>query len=143
MKLSIITCAYNSAPYLQECLDSVVAQCLPRGTYEHIIVDGCSEDASRSILEDYKATHPDRSIVLEQRPPHGIYNAMNEGLKIAQGEYVLFLHADDYLVPDTLSSYLDCIKHTGDRDVYYAQFHAVDSSGTLLYTAPSRKLYQG
>ncbi|MDD2487245.1 MAG: glycosyltransferase [Candidatus Gracilibacteria bacterium] len=142
MKLSIITCTYNSEKYLQECIDSVICQNLNRDDYEHIFIDGSSNDKTKDIIDKYINENPNKNIYKEERIPKGIYNAMNEGIKIAKGEYLLFLHSDDYLKQNELNNYLDFIEQTGNLDFYYAKFNAVDKIGKFIYNAPSRKMYQ-
>lgn len=77
MKLSIITCTYNSEKYLPEAMASIASQ--NNGIdYEHIFVDGMSSDTTCDIIKKYAANNPTVGVILEQRNPKGIYNAMNE-----------------------------------------------------------------
>ena len=89
MKISIITATYNSTAHIVGCLASVNSQ-----TYkniEHIIVDGASTD---NTLEMIKTTE-NRIAQLISEPDHGIYDALNKGLRLATGDVIGFLHADD------------------------------------------------
>ena len=106
MKLSIITCTYNSEKYLQECFDSVVFQNLNSDVYEQIFVDWFSTDSTIDILQEYQKNNPKKNITITQRIARGIYNAMNEWIKLSQWEYLLFLNSDDYLEKDILKEYL-------------------------------------
>lgn len=142
MKLSIITCTYNSATYLQQCIDSVIAQWLHDDVYEHIFVDAFSKDETMDMLNNYKRTRPKKHITIMQRDPKGIYNAMNEWIKIAQWEYLLFLHSDDYLEKKSLQNYLNFIEKTESLGLYYAKFNAVDENRKLIYNAPARDIYK-
>ena len=89
MKLSIITITYNCQNTVARCLDSMAKQ-----TYdniEYIIVDGGSTDGTLKVIESY-------SKIIDQfisEPDEGIYDALNKGLRIATGEVIGFLHADD------------------------------------------------
>jgi glycosyltransferase involved in cell wall biosynthesis len=67
MKLSIITCTYNSEKYLQECIDSVVAQNLDIHEYEHIFVDAYSTDKTKKIIVEYKKKYS--NVRLIEREP--------------------------------------------------------------------------
>lgn len=87
MKISVITPAYNAAKFIEEVICSVSNQ-----TYknvEHIIVDGGSTDGTTLILEK----HPYLKWVSE--PDKGIYDAMNKGIAMATGNWIIFLGADD------------------------------------------------
>ena len=101
MKLSIVTINYNNAVGLQKTIDSVAAQTYKE--FEHIIVDGNSHDEGVSIIQGYDyeqriSNQPHPVIRWISEPDSGIYNAMNKGLRMCQGEYVLMLNSGDYLV---------------------------------------------
>ncbi|MBS3934549.1 MAG: glycosyltransferase [Sulfuritalea sp.] len=89
MKITIITVAFNAASTIAETLDSVAAQTYP--DVEHIVVDGASADATLEVVERH-GKHVARLI---SEPDRGIYDAMNKGLRLASGEVIGFLNADD------------------------------------------------
>jgi glycosyltransferase involved in cell wall biosynthesis len=93
--LSIVTVSLNAAATIERTLASVTMQQTDFGV-EHICVDGGSNDATRSIIDGWASRDP--RIVRIYESDNGIYDAMNKGLGAAQGEYVLFLNADDFLV---------------------------------------------
>jgi glycosyltransferase involved in cell wall biosynthesis len=86
---------YNAQEYLREAVDCVLGQTYPR--VELVVVDDGSTDRSKDILAGYG----DRIVTLEQRNC-GPYAARNAGLRIARGEFVAFLDADDYWRSDFL-----------------------------------------
>ena len=92
-KVSVIIPVYNTEKYLRECLDSVVNQTLK--DIEIICIDDGSTDSSLNILNEY-AEHDDRFTIITQEN-QGAGAARNRGLKIAKGEYLSFLDADDFL----------------------------------------------
>lgn len=97
MKISVITCTWNSEPYLAESINSVLAQ--DYSDIEYIFVDGGSTD---STLERIAAIS--RPITVVNNVRGGISHAMNEGIKVATGDIVAHLHSDDYyLQPNVLS----------------------------------------
>lgn len=100
MKLSIITINYNNAAGLKKTLDSVAAQTYT--DFEHIIVDGASTDGSVDEIIAYSqspiANRHKITWISEQDT--GIYNAMNKGVRMASGEYILMLNSGDYLVDE-------------------------------------------
>lgn len=102
MKLTIITINFNNAVGLKKTLESVAVQTYKE--YEHIIVDGNSTDGSVKFIQDYDYAH---RATTEQKNPvirwisdndKGIYAAMNKGVRMSQGEYVLMLNSGDSLV---------------------------------------------
>jgi len=124
--ISIIIATYNAGIYLQLCLDSIAVQ---RNEYlELIIIDGGSTDNTIEIIEknhkqiNYWISEPDR----------GIYDAWNKGLKNVSGEWVMFLGADDQLVPDAIESYTTLIKSiNADNKVDFisSQVQMIDEKG--------------
>lgn len=97
VKVSVIIPVYNVAPYLGECLDSVLAQSLR--DIEIICVDDCSTDDSLSLLEKY-AESDSRICVFANKRNRDLSFTRNRGLKEARGEYVFFLDSDDVLHDD-------------------------------------------
>jgi glycosyltransferase involved in cell wall biosynthesis len=92
LKLSIITVNLNNAAGLRKTIESVVNQTFT--DYEYIIIDGGSTDGSVEIIKEYA----DKITYWVSEPDKGIYNAMNKGIKVAKGEYCLFLNSGDWLL---------------------------------------------
>lgn len=107
--LSIITVTKNCAHTIERTLQSVMA--VKTEGVEYIVVDGVSKDGTLMILEKY-STAIDRFV---SEPDSGIYNAMNKGVALAGGEYVLFINGDDELIPEGLKKtkdvLFDCAEH--------------------------------
>ena len=93
MKVSIITATYNSAATVADTLHSVQKQTYP--AIEHIIIDGLSNDNTLQIVSGFNHV---QQVVSEKDT--GIYDAMNKGIALAQGEWVYFLGSDDELNND-------------------------------------------
>ncbi|MBQ1991151.1 MAG: glycosyltransferase family 2 protein [Clostridia bacterium] len=92
-KISIIIPAYNIAPYLPRCLDSVLEQ-----TYtnlEIIVVDDGSKDDTRAVIEEY--AERDNRIVPVYKENTGVSDTRNKGLDVATGDYIGFIDGDDYI----------------------------------------------
>jgi len=107
--LTIVTVTKNCSQTIERTLDSVAA--VKQEQIEYIIVDGVSVDATLSIIRS-RGSLVDR---LVSEPDAGIYNAMNKGVRLARGRYVLFINGDDVLVEDGFSSVMDAIKLGVDR----------------------------
>jgi len=86
--ISIITASYNAVSTIQDCIESVHKQDIP---VEHIIIDGCSDDGTLKIIENQNEIIS--TIVSEK--DEGIYDAVNKGIKLATGDIIGLLHADD------------------------------------------------
>lgn len=94
--ISIVTVVYNSVGTLEHTLKSVQNQ-----TYkniEYIVIDGGSTDGTLALLHQYK----ENIDVLVSEPDHGIFDAMNKGLNLASGDWLIFLGADDLLLSPTI-----------------------------------------
>jgi glycosyltransferase involved in cell wall biosynthesis len=100
-RVSIVTAVFNAQDCITECLESVLCQDYPN--IEHIILDGGSTDATVGILRKYE----DRINVWISEPDSGIYDAWNKGLKLARGEWIAFLGADDKYLPGAISAYMN------------------------------------
>lgn len=105
--------------------------------YEHIIVDGASKD---NTLKEVKALSTPRTIVRSE-PDHGIYDAMNKGIGMATGDYLIFLNSgDSFADADTLQTLADTILDNDYPGVVYGQTDLVDASrqvvGKRHLTAP-------
>lgn len=89
MKVSIITCSWNSEPYISDCIKSVMDQSYPN--IEHVFVDGGSEDGTLGRIKKL-----DGNVKWVTDVRGGISNAMNVGVEIATGDVIAHLHSDDY-----------------------------------------------
>lgn len=95
-RISVVTISYNQRTFLQECLDSVLAQDYPN--LEYIVVDGGSTDGSAELLESYRPRL--HRLVIEA--DDGQSDALNKGFALATGEVLTWLCSDDRLEPDAL-----------------------------------------
>lgn len=123
--VTIITVVFNNADTLPMCIDSVLSQDYPNT--EYIVIDGGSSDGTLEILKDYS----DSIDYILSEPDQGIYDAMNKGLSVAQGEYIAFLNADDFYLSRAIS---DSISHIQDKglDLSYAGFFYSDGNGVAV-----------
>ena len=102
MKLSVIVPVYNMAgdDKLKHCLDSLVSQTLSDDEIEIIAVDDCSGDNSFEVMRQYEKEYPKRFVAVKSPVNHHQGGAKNIGLGIAAGDYIGFIDADDWVVPD-------------------------------------------
>lgn len=125
--ISVIVPVYNAEHYLRKCLDSVLEQ-----SYEHlevILVNDGSTDASPSICDEYARSDDRIKVIHKQNAGPGA--ARQDGVRIASGEFIGFVDADDYIDRDMYSSLIG-IAAAGDFDIVQCGFRQVDMSGTTL-----------
>lgn len=95
-KFTIITVCFNSADVILENLDSVKKQTFKN--FEHIFIDGKSQDKTVKIINEYSLANK----IIISEPDEGIYDAMNKGIRISKGEYIIFLNSDDFFINNTV-----------------------------------------
>lgn len=111
VKVSIIIPAYNIAPYIERCLDSVLTQTLKE--IEVLVVDDGSKDATADKVNAY--TNRDNRIKLIQKENGGVTSARLAGIREATGEYIGFVDGDDVIEPDMYERLLDnALKYQAD-----------------------------
>lgn len=97
MKITLITSCYNRRGTIREAIESVLSQTYP--DLEYIIVDGASKDGSQAVIEEAIAgnRHPGIDIKYVSEADHGMYEAINKGIRMATGDYIGLVHSDDFL----------------------------------------------
>lgn len=124
MKVTIITACYNREKTIRECIESVLAQDYP--DIEYIVVDGASTDGSLEIINEYK----DRISKIISEPDHGMYEAINKGIRAATGDVVGLVHSDDFLFsPQTISHVVEKMQKT-HADFLYGDGLYVNAKNT-------------
>lgn len=122
-KLTVITVVYNNVKDIERTLLSVLNQSYHN--IEYIIIDGCSSDGTLNILRKYQ-----EKIKLISEKDDGIYDAMNKGLALATGDYVLFMNSGDRIyAPDTVAR---VFASADDADIYYGETGMIDPKGQSL-----------
>ena len=127
-KVSVIIPAYNVAPFIVECLDSVYEQTY--SNIELIVVNDGSTDETLAMLRDYRVEHG--TMILIDQPNRGLSAARNAGLDIASGDFVFFLDSDDYIGADEIGSLVDAMADGVDMAVGGMTY--VDESHNVLKT---------
>ncbi|RQO67658.1 glycosyl transferase [Pedobacter sp. KBW06] len=112
-KLSVITIVYNNVKDIERTMLSVLNQTYPN--IEYILIDGASADGTKDIIYKYKS----RLAQFISEPDKGIYDAMNKGLSLATGDYVLFMNSgDEIYAPVTVAEVFDT---AAAADIYYGE----------------------
>lgn len=132
MLISIITVNYNNLEGLKKTFSSVFEQTY--NEFEYIVIDGGSTDGSKDYIEEHK--HKIDHWVSE--PDKGIYNAMNKGIEVAKGEYLLFLNSGDtFFTEEALSFFIPFLNDKHKKDILYGNI-AVISKTQWIKTYPEK-----
>jgi glycosyltransferase involved in cell wall biosynthesis len=132
--VSVITVVYNGEAHLEQTIQSVVNQSW--SNMEYVIVDGGSTDGTLDIIRKYE----DRIDYWISEPDRGISDAMNKGIRLANGDLIAHLHADDYYSdPSVISSV--CTEYLRHPDALWLTggIEIVDENGNILQEIPVRK----
>lgn len=141
INFTIITCTFNASKYIDRTLNSVRSQSYPH--IEHFIIDGVSKDdtVKKAQTYAYDSRYP---VIVKSEPDKGLYDAMNKGIQLAKGDYIIFLNAgDEFAEEDTLTSVAEQFKGKQLPGVIYGNTDIVDENGNFLRKrrlAPPEKL---
>ncbi len=134
-KLSIITICYNE-PNLEKTCESIVNQTWQ--DFEWIVVDGGSNEETQKIWDKYK--HRIDKFVSE--PDNGIYNACNKGIKLSNGQYLIFMNAGDCFYHKDILNLFNCFSGNNYSDIYYGQcectYKKANNQGDYISNYPSK-----
>lgn len=122
--VSVIVPIYKVEPYLEKCVDSILAQTYP--DLEVILVDDGSPDGCGDICERYAAQ--DARVRVVHKENGGLSSARNAGLDVATGDYVLFTDGDDWIEPEMVSV-LVAAGTANDADVTTCNLRSESTSG--------------
>ena len=126
LEITIVTASYNYVDYIEEMLDSVVAQ---EGViFEHLIFDAGSTDGTLDIIKKYDHV----KLIIES--DNGMSDAINKGFRAANGKWVMWLNTDDRLKPNALRDFLAFAKQHDDADVIYGAWDFIDENGDYMRT---------
>jgi glycosyltransferase involved in cell wall biosynthesis len=127
--ISIIIASFNASDTIEKCLESIVSQ--KTNECELLIIDGGSTDHTINIVKSF--SHLVDYFISES--DSGVYDAWNKGIKASNGVWIMFIGADDILLPNAITTYLNILKHnnaTKDVDYICANNEYVDKNGKFL-----------
>jgi glycosyltransferase involved in cell wall biosynthesis len=127
MKISIITATYNSAATVRDSLASIAGQSYPH--IEHIIVDGISKDDTLSIVNEF--AHVAKVISEKDK---GIYDAMNKGVQLAEGDVIGILNSDDFYTSPSVLTKVAAAFEDPAVDAVYGDLQYVKASNVQVVT---------
>lgn len=127
--LSVIIPVYNAEKWIEETIDSLVKQSYP--CLEIICVDDGSKDRSREIISEYQKQYSNVRLVTQKNS--GVCSARNMGIQMAEGEYVAFIDADDWVEADMYEHMIQQME-TEESDIIFCEFVRFWPNGKKLYT---------
>lgn len=114
---SVVTVCYNAGKCIEKTIRSIKQQNCD--DFEYIVVDGLSRDDTVSKVKSEEHNFNGRMKIVSEKDD-GLYDAMNKGIATAEGEYIIFINADDELYPNILSKVKDAIYNIKERpDIIY------------------------
>ena len=134
MKVSIITINFNNAAGLEKTIASVVNQTYPN--IEYLVIDGGSDDGSELIAQKYI----DNIAYFITEKDNGIYHAMNKGIAVATGDYVLFLNSGDCLIESEVIEKV--VKESLIGDIVYGDLLLFDDVKEWVWKSPDTLTFE-
>ncbi|MCI8949020.1 MAG: glycosyltransferase [Lachnospiraceae bacterium] len=137
---SIITTVYNNERYVKFAIDSVLTQSFE--DFEYIIIDDGSTDSTGEIID--KIASEDKRVKIIHQKNQWIFESLNNGLKLAKGEYIFVVNSDDRLRPEVLKIASQKIKLYKQPDIVWTQvlMHKVDEcQNIILYDCKNKEQY--
>lgn len=128
LKISIITPSLNQGRFIEEAILSVLNQ--RYFDYEHIVIDGGSQDQTLDILEKYSSRTKRLRWISEL--DRGQSDALNKGFRLASGDIIGWLNADDRYLPGCFSRVIDSFLKNPNVDIIYGDYRFIDEKGKVI-----------
>lgn len=135
IKVSVITPCFNSEKTIRDTFESVLNQSY--SDIEYIVIDGGSTDNTLQLIEEYMPRFHGRMKYVSE-PDNGIYDAMNKGIRMAEGEIVGIINSDDYYEPNTVEEIVK--RRTAlPYQVIYGVLRVLEKNGLAWYASTRAK----
>ena len=134
-KISVIVPNYNYGQYLKERIDSILCQTYQN--FEIIILDDCSTDNSRNIIESYRENSHVSRIVYNEKNTGSPFIQWDKGISLCSGEWIWIAESDDKASPDFLSTLIKEINKSPNVVLAFSESYFIDSNGKVLKTGNS------
>ncbi|MDR4931329.1 glycosyltransferase family 2 protein [Segatella bryantii] len=143
-KITVVTVCYNAENDIESTMRSTLEQ--DYVDLEYIIIDGKSKDKTLEIINKVKYENHARNVKVVSEPDQGIYDAMNKGINLATGEFLVFMNAGDFFYDKTtLTKVIKYLKNNPSTDVLYGNC-GFTTEDTIQHPSPfwkREKGYQG
>lgn len=137
MKISILTPSYGYGRFMSDCVKSVLMQ--DNVEVEHVVMDAGSTDETVEVLESFSG---DSRLHWFSEPDEGQSDALNKAFAKSTGDWIGWLNADEFYLPDTLARIVARIEEDPKADVIYGDFIEVDSEGRLQHLVAEHNFSQ-
>lgn len=135
--VTIIIPNYNHALYLKQRIDSVLNQTFQ--DFEIIILDDCSVDNSREIIEGYRAHPKMNRIVYNEENSGGVFKQWVKGIEMATGKYIWIAESDDYTAPTFLEETVKVLETDDETGMVFTNTSTVTANGKFITTTAESK----
>jgi len=139
LRLSIIVNMYNTAKYMDRCMDTLLNQDIPLSDYEIIMVDDCSPDNSLEMANEYAAKYPNIKVRHHEKNK-GLAGGRNTGVDAASGQYLCFVDPDDYIEKHSLAALLKQMDEE-QLDMLRFNYQKVDEEYNYVADAPEEAAF--
>ena len=129
-KVSVIVPNYNYGHFIKERIDSILSQTYQN--FELIILDDCSTDNSRDIIESYRGNSHVSKIVYNEVNSGSPFIQWNKGISLCSGEWIWIAESDDKASPEFLSTLINEINKSPDVVLAFSESYYIDSQGNVL-----------
>ena len=140
-RISIITIAYNSEKTISRTIESVYNQTYQ--PYEYIIVDGLSKDSTVEVAKQYEQKFKEKGMIYRiiSERDKGLYDAMNKGITMAEGELIGMINSDDWYEPDALKEVNEAYEKE-HFDTSFANINLIKQNGTVILKKARLRKYK-
>lgn len=138
--VSVVTVCYNAERHLAAAMESVLAQTYPH--IEYLLIDGGSTDGTLDIIRSFEPRFSGH-LRLVSEPDEGIYDAMNKGIALANGEIIGLLNADDEYPPGAIAAVAEAYASHPGTGAVYGDAIIVDEGGAEIRTERAADLAPG
>ena len=132
MNISIIVTSYNYDKYIERCIRSLINQDISRSKYEIIVIDDHSQDHTIEILDNYK----NEIRLYKNRKNMGLPYTANRGIKLAKGQYIVRVDADDFVNNTFLYMLYTAIEIEAEFHAIACDYYTADRFGNKLKRIP-------
>lgn len=134
-KVTVLMSVYNGEKFLQESIKSILEQTFK--DFEFLIIDDGSSDGSKEIVQSFNAP---RIILIENEKNIGLAQSLNKGLKLAKGQYIARMDADDISLPDRLEKQVSFMDNNPEIDVCGSWIKLFDNKKSSIRKYPEKDL---
>ncbi|OQX75684.1 MAG: hypothetical protein B6D64_11270 [Bacteroidetes bacterium 4484_276] len=138
--ISVLVPAYNHERYVEKTLNSIIKDNYPNK--ELIIINDGSTDNTHPIIENWIKGHQGKlNITYKIRNNKGVTKTLNDLVDLSHGEYILFIHSDDYLLPDGIMKRFEYLQNHPGKIAVFADCIVIDREGEKIHNSGLSDLY--